>query len=98
MDLPGLLNEPDAHPDLRGAGACFWIACQPGYAPALYRDTRARLVDAVSQFARGQYAEAADTLKLVSADQRVGVGGSRVERMLIDLLEARSVELAAQFA
>lgn len=54
-----------------------------------------RLVDAVSQFARGQYAEAADTLKLVSADQRVGVGGSRVERMLIDLLEARSVELAA---
>jgi len=57
-----------------------------------------RLVDAVSQFARGQYAEAADTLKLVSADQRVGVGGSRVERMLIDLLEARSVELAAQFA
>jgi hypothetical protein len=54
-----------------------------------------RLVDAVSQFSRGQYAEAADTLKLVSADQRVGVGGSRVERILIDLLEARSVELAA---
>ncbi len=54
-----------------------------------------KLVDAVSQFARGQYAEAADTLKRVSADQRVGVGGSRVERILIDLLEARAVELAA---
>jgi thioredoxin-like negative regulator of GroEL len=54
-----------------------------------------RLVDAVGQFAGGQYAEAADTLKLVSADQRVGVGGSRVERILIDLLEARAVELAA---
>jgi hypothetical protein len=54
-----------------------------------------RLVDAVSQFARGQYAEAADTLKLVSADQRVGVGGSRVERILIELLETRAVELAA---
>ncbi|WP_432257559.1 hypothetical protein [Cupriavidus sp. TMH.W2] len=54
-----------------------------------------RLVDAVSQFARGQYAEAANTLKLISADQRVGVGGSRVERILIDLLEARAVELAA---
>lgn len=54
-----------------------------------------RLVDAVSQFARGQYAKAADTLKLVSADQRIGVGGSRVERILIDLLEARTVELAA---
>jgi tetratricopeptide (TPR) repeat protein len=54
-----------------------------------------RLVDAVSQFAGGQYAEAVDTLKLISADQRVGIGGSRVERILIDLLEARSVELAA---
>lgn len=53
------------------------------------------LVDAVSQFARGQYADAADTLRSVSADQRVGVGGSRVERILIDLLEARAVELAA---
>jgi hypothetical protein len=54
-----------------------------------------RLVDAVIQFARGQYAEAADTLKPISADQRVGVGGSRVERILIDLLETRAVELAA---
>jgi thioredoxin-like negative regulator of GroEL len=54
-----------------------------------------RLADAVSQFARGRYADAADTLKLVSADQRVGVGGSRVERILIDLLESRAVELAA---
>ena len=54
-----------------------------------------RLVDAVGQFARGQYAEAADTLKPISADQRVGVGGSRVERILIDLLETRAVELAA---
>jgi hypothetical protein len=53
-----------------------------------------RLVEAVSQFASGQYADAADTLKLVSPDERVGVGGSRVERMLIDLLEARAVELA----
>ncbi|SEB25315.1 hypothetical protein [Variovorax sp. YR216] len=54
-----------------------------------------RLVDAVSQFARGQYAEAADTLKPISADQRVSIGGSRVERVLIDLLETRAIELAA---
>lgn len=54
-----------------------------------------QLVDAVSQFAGRQYADAADTLKGVSADQRIGVGGSHVERMLIDLLEARAVELAA---
>ena len=54
------------------------------------------LVDAVSRFARRQYAEAADMLKLISADERVGAGGSRVERILIDLLEARAVELAGR--
>ena len=53
------------------------------------------LVDAVGQFARGRYAEVAELLKLVSVDQRISVGGSRVERVLIDLLEARAVELAA---
>jgi len=53
-----------------------------------------RLVDAVSHFAKGQYADAAATLQLMSADQRIGVGGSYVERVLIDLLEARAVELA----
>src|SRR5215469_15846143 len=53
------------------------------------------LVDAVGQFARGQYAAAAELLKMVSAAQRISVGGSRVERVLIDLLEARAVELAA---
>ena len=53
------------------------------------------LVDAVSQFARGKYAAAADTLKSLSADQRISVGGSYVERMLINLVEARAVELAA---
>ena len=52
------------------------------------------LVDAVGQFARGQYAAVAELLKLVSVDQRISVGGSRVERILIDLLEARAVELA----
>jgi len=54
-----------------------------------------RLVDAVCHFAKGRYADAAETLKSVSADQRIGVGGSYVERMLIDLLEVRAVELAA---
>jgi hypothetical protein len=53
-----------------------------------------RLVDAVRHFAKGQYADAVATLQLVSAGQRIGVGGSYVERVLIDLLEARAVELA----
>lgn len=54
-----------------------------------------RLVDAIGQFARGQYAAVAESLGSVSPDQRISVGGSRVERVLIDLLEARAVELAA---
>ena len=53
------------------------------------------LVDAVGQFAREQYSHAVELLKSVSVDQRISVGGSRVERILIDLLEARAVELAA---
>ncbi|MDE2345339.1 MAG: hypothetical protein KGL13_02615, partial [Gammaproteobacteria bacterium] len=53
------------------------------------------LVDAVGQFARGRYADAAKLLKSVTVDQRISVGGSRVERVLIDLLEARAIELAA---
>ena len=53
------------------------------------------LVDAVGQFAKAQYAAVAELLKTVSLDQRISVGGSRVERVLIDLLEARAVELAA---
>ena len=53
-----------------------------------------RLVDALSHFAKGRYTDVADTLKLVPADQRIGVGGSYVERALIDLLEERALELA----
>lgn len=52
------------------------------------------LVDALGHFARGRYAAAADTLKLVPAEQRIAVGGSYVERALIDLLEDRALELA----
>jgi hypothetical protein len=53
-----------------------------------------KLVDALGHFANGRYADAADTLKLVPADQRVAVGGSYVERALIDLLEERALALA----
>ena len=54
-----------------------------------------RLVDAVSQFVKGQYTQVTASLKRVPVEQRIAVGGSRVERILIDLLEARAVELAA---
>jgi len=52
------------------------------------------MVEAVSKFANGRYNDAADTLTRVSAEQRIGVGGSRVERMLVDLLEERAEDLA----
>ena len=51
------------------------------------------LVDALIHFANGRYGKAADTLKPITADQRTAVGGSYVERALIDLLEARAREL-----
>lgn len=53
------------------------------------------LVDAIDQFAKGRYSDAAATLGSVSPAQRISVGGSRVERVLIDLLETRAVERAA---
>jgi len=53
-----------------------------------------RLIDALSHFASGRYGDAVDTLKLVPVDQRIAVGGSYVERALIDLLEDRALELA----
>lgn len=53
-----------------------------------------RLVDALIHFAKGRYVDAVETLKLVPGTQRVGVGGSYVERALIDLLELRAMELA----
>jgi hypothetical protein len=53
-----------------------------------------KLVGALGDFAKGHYADAADTLKSVQADQRIAVGGSYVERALIDLLEVRALELA----
>ncbi|MBS0580781.1 MAG: hypothetical protein JSR36_16100 [Proteobacteria bacterium] len=54
-----------------------------------------RLVEAVEHFASGRYADAAESLKSISPSQRISVGGSRVERVLIDLLETRAIELAA---
>jgi hypothetical protein len=52
------------------------------------------LVDALRQFAAGRYGDVVESLKSVSSGQRIAVGGSHVERMLIDLLEARAVQLA----
>lgn len=55
--------------------------------PGAYRDLSASLVDVMMQFAAGDYQGAGRALASVSAGQRVGVGGSNVERELIELIE-----------
>jgi len=55
--------------------------------PGAYRDLSAMLVDAMAQFAAGNHREAARLLAVVPADQRVGIGGSNVERELVELVE-----------
>ncbi|GGB91885.1 tetratricopeptide repeat protein 38 family protein [Marinobacterium zhoushanense] len=59
------------------------------------RDLALQLVAAVRHFARSEYQDTAEILNGISAAQRIGVGGSYVERMLIDLLEAKAQERAA---
>jgi len=55
--------------------------------PGSYRDLSGSLVDAMTQFAAGNHREAGRLLASVPADQRVGIGGSNVERELIELVE-----------
>lgn len=59
------------------------------------RDLALRLVSAVRHFAWSDYRQAAHILGTISSAQRIGVGGSHVERMLIDLLEAKAQQRAA---
>lgn len=59
------------------------------------RDLALQLVQAVTHFARSDYPQAAQILNQISSAQRIGVGGSYVERMLIDLLESTALTHAA---
>lgn len=49
------------------------------------------LVSALTDYVSGNYLQAAQTLKAISAAERVGIGGSNVERILIDLLEESAI-------
>jgi len=48
------------------------------------------MVSALSDFAAGDRERAARTLASISTAERVGIGGSNVERILVDLIEAAS--------
>ena len=58
--------------------------------PGAYRDLSASLVKAMTRFATGDYQGAGRLLASLPADHRVGVGGSNVERELIELIERAS--------
>ena len=52
------------------------------------REVSLALVSALSDFVTENYRRAAQTLATISPEARVGIGGSNVERILVDLIEA----------
>ena len=59
-----------------------------GKAGGVNRDVSLALVSALNDFVTGNYQRSAQTLATISPGARVGIGGSNVERILIDLIEA----------
>lgn len=64
--------------------------------PGANRDTSLALIDSLIDFSEGRYTRAAYRLQKLEPGIRIGVGGSRVERILIDLIEQRTVEQSRQ--
>jgi len=58
--------------------------------PGTNRDTSLDLVSALDDFVAGDYARCTRTLASLSPEARVGIGGSNVERILVDLIEEAS--------
>jgi len=52
------------------------------------RDVSLALVAALTDYVKGDYQQAAEALATISTGARVGIGGSNVERVLVDILEA----------
>lgn len=71
--------------DLAGLERCQEnISSQP---PGTNRDVSLALVWALTDFVKGNYSRATQTLDRLSPQSRVGIGGSNVERVLVELLE-----------
>lgn len=51
------------------------------------RDLSLALVSSLSDFVAGRYPQSAQTLANISPGARIGIGGSNVERILVDLIE-----------
>ena len=54
------------------------------------RDVALALVSALSDFVTGNYQRSTQTLATISPGARIGIGGSNVERILVDLIESSS--------
>ncbi len=64
--------------------------------PGSNRDTSLALVDSLIDLSEYRYALAANRLHKLNRDTRIGVGGSGVERILIDLIEQRAEQQSRQ--
>lgn len=58
-----------------------------GTASGPNRDTSLALVSALSDYVAGDYQRSVQTLATLSPGARIGIGGSNVERVLVDLIE-----------
>ena len=58
--------------------------------PGTNREVSLALVSALNDFVAEDYGRSAQTLASISTEARVGIGGSNVERILIDLIEKSS--------
>ena len=66
--------------------------------PGSNRDTSLALIDSLVDLSESRYAAAANRLQALDRETRIGVGGSRVERILIDLIEQRAVAQSRQLS
>lgn len=64
--------------------------------PGSNQDTSLVLVDSLIDLSESRFSSAANRLRKLSRETRIGVGGSRVERILIDLIEQRAAEQSRQ--
>ncbi|WP_346839949.1 hypothetical protein [Microbulbifer sp. SAOS-129_SWC] len=71
--------------DLAGLERCAKAIADTPAGPN--RDTSLKLVSALSDYVSGQFPHSVQTLATLSRGARIGIGGSHVERILVDLLE-----------
>ena len=74
--------------DLSGLKRCEEVIF--GKPDGVSREVSLALVFALRDFVAGNYRQASRTLATISSDARIGIGGSNVERILVDLIEARA--------